>query len=423
MNINLDDWDMLPVQRSLYENDQIDTLVFAGGLGSGKTHVMCRKALKLSAINQGHSGAILCPSYKDFRRDVKPELDDILENRLNLKQGKHWRFHGSFFEYRFVWNKHPLYILSGEQPIAGPNLAYCLINEFSLIQWERVKEMLRRVRVKNAPLKQRILVGTPEDVHGWLEDFIEKKEEENIKKPDAFRLLHSDTMDNIHLDPEYRAHLESMLDDQALKVFAGGQIVKIGGNYFYYAFDRSKNITDKHDYTPGSIVYANLDFNVGRMSATFAHKYGEHTHYFDEAVLTGYSDGTEEMAQHIVERFGSKDVYLTIDASGKSRKTSGYSDVDILLRYFPSAHVRYKKQNPRFRERQLLICGRLHRGLITFHPRMKKTIKDMEKVRQLANFEKDKKNADLTHLSDSVDYLEDFEFSLAPLRRTQTIEL
>lgn len=423
MKIDLDSWGKLPTQGKVYGNDYHDTIMMSGGLGSSKTHTLCRKIIKLSVINKGFSGALLCPSYKDFRRDVKPEFEEILETHLKLKQNKHWRFHGSYHEYTFRWNKKPLYILTAEQPIAGPNLAYCGINEFSLMQFERIKEMLRRVRIKDAPLRQRVLAGTPEDVHAWLEDFIETQEAQVKKDDRAFKLYIADTRENIYLDPGYRAHLESMLDEQALKVFAGGQIVRIGGNYFYYAFDRSKNLSPDNKYDPEKIVYANLDFNVGNMSATFAHKEGEHTRYFNESVLTGFKDGTQEMAEHIRGLYGTKNVYLTIDASAKARKTSGMSDVETLEKFFPKDNIRYQRSNPRFRERQLLVCGRLHKGLITFHPSMKKTIKDMEKVRQLPNFEKDKKNSELTHLSDTVDYLESFEFSIASIRRTKTIEL
>lgn len=421
MDIDLVNWDKLPAQEIFFDDDTSKINMISAGLGSGKTHVLCRKMLKLSALNRGHPGAIMAPTFTDFRRDIKPEMEKILSQELNLRHGVHWWYHGQYNEYRFVWNKYPLYVLSGENSIAGPNLAYCGINEYSLIKWERIQEMLRRVRVKEAPYRQRCMVGTPEDKFAWLEDFVELQKKEEEKKPGSFKLTFADTRENVHVDPEYRAHLEAMLDSQSLRVFASGEIVRIGGNYFYYTFTRERNVTDHWDHDPNLIVYANLDFNVGKMSTTFCHKIGNHSHYFDELYLEGDSD-TQKMGEAIAVRFGTNNIVLTLDASAKNRKTSGMSDVQILQK-LGFKNIRFKRHNPRFRERQLLICGRLERGLILFHPRMKRTIKDMAKVMQLNNFEKDKSNLDLTHFSDTVDYYEDYEYSLNLGRKSRTIEL
>lgn len=415
MEINLDAWEKLPTQKELYDTDHIDTLMMSSGLGAGKTHVLCRKMLKLSALNQGYPGGFLCPSYKDFKRDVKPEFEDILEYKLNLKKNKHWWFHGSDFEYRFIWNKKPLYIFSGEKPIAGPNLAYCGINEFSLIQFERIKEMLRRVRVKGAPFKQRCLVGTPEDIYCWLEDFIELQEAELEKNPNAFKLLQADTRENTFIDDAYRAHLESMLDSQSIKVFASGEIVNLSGKNYYYAFDKDVNIAPV-EYDHNEVIYVGMDFNVGNMAASFSHKRIHNNKYrqefFDELVLRGNSD-TDQLAQAIVTRYNPKMCLINCDASGKSRKTSGKTDVEILKKYFPSENIRYKNANPRHRYRQLLINGMLDKGEIIIDPRCKELNKDMRKVQQkVIDFSKEKKDDKLTHLSDGLDYVIDWEYKM-----------
>ena len=421
MEIRIDDWDKLPAQDEFYSDLKTNTLMFSGGLGSGKTHVLCRKALQLSALNRDYSGAILCPTYKDFRRDVRPEFEKILTD-MGLKESEHYWFNKSYNEYSFVWNKNPLYILSGEQPIAGPNLAYCLINEFSLIQYERIKEMLRRVRVKDAKYKQRCLAGTPEDVHGWVEDFVELQQAQI--DDDMFRIIFSDTRENIHVDEGYRKHLETMLDEQALKVFASGQIVRLGGDYFYYAFNRTNNVVAQ-EYVPENIVYVGLDFNVGKMAASFAHITIEdgkkYVRIFDELLLEGDSD-TNKMCIAIKKRFDIDQVIITCDASGRARKTSGRSDVEIIKSH--GFQVRHRRANPRLRERQLLVNGLMSKGCIVVDPKCKGVIKDFEKVQQnKVDYSKIKDKDDkLTHFSDGIDYLIDWEYSLS-IRRSRTIQL
>ena len=339
----------------------------------------------------------------------------------------HYWFHETHKEFRFVWNKRPLYILTAEKPIAGPNLAYCLINEFSLVPWVRINEMIRRVRVKEAKYKQKCLAGTPEDIHGWLEDFVEQQEARNEKNPNAFKIVYSDTAENTFIDENYRETLEGLLDEQSLKVFASGQIVRLGGEYFYYAFQRKVNVAPNTE-DKSELVHVGLDFNVGKMAATFSHlRYidGKKTLFvFGELLLEGDSD-TLKMGRAIITRFGLGRVIITCDASGKSRKTSGRSDVQTLHSLgFSQEQVRYKAANPRLRERQILVNGLLSHGQIIVDPSCKKTIKDFEKVQQnKVDYSKVKDKDDkLTHLSDGLDYLIDWEFQVN-FRRSKTIQL
>lgn len=436
-------WDKLPAQEECYDDNDTETLFFSGGLGSGKTYYLCRKALKLSVLNKGYSGGLLVPAFSDFKKDIEPTFEDIFES-IGMKENVHYWYHKTDKTYRFLWNPKPLYIFTAEKPIAGPNLAYCLVNEFSLIKYERIKEMLRRVRVKAAPHKQKCLAGTPEDVHGWLEEFVELQEELTKKNDKAFKIVYADTSQNTFLDDSYRAHLEAMLDGQALKVFASGQIVKLHGDYFYYSFDRSKNVDDSIEYNNNQTIYVNMDFNVGRMASSFSHIAQDEFHFFDEIFLKGDSD-TNAMALAVVNKYGHCGEYktreeffgsygenirkklfshlvITCDAAGKSRSTNGMSNVDILEEW--GFFVRYTRSNPRLRDRQIMMNGLLDKGKIKINPRCKVLIKDFNKVQQnQTNFEKIKdSDFNLTHMSDGADYFCHYELNFN-IQRSRTIQL
>lgn len=391
---------------------------------SGKSHGAIRKALQLAALNQGYSGGFLCPSYSDFRKDIKPLFEQILEEDLRFIKNKHWTYHNTHKEYRFCFNQKPLYIFTAEKPIAGPNLAYCLINEFSLIPWDRINEMLRRVRVAGAQYKQKVLVGTPEDVHGWLEEFIERQEAENEKKANNFKIVFSETKENIHIDADYDRQLASMLDSQQLKVFSSGQIVKIGSDYFYYAFTREKNVHEnQHD--PNHLIHVGLDFNVGMMTATLSHiRYdgGEKKLFvFDEIELLGDSN-TYTMRDELLSRYEPEKMLITCDASGRSRSSSALPNIinDVAILREKGLKVRFKTQNVSLRKRQILMNGLLENQRIIVDPKCRRTITDFKSVKQIqATFEKDKKNPKLTHFSDGLDYVCDFEFQL-PTRDNST---
>jgi hypothetical protein len=416
-------YEPLPSQAKVFEDDITETMIHAAGLGSGKTYNLVMKLLRLSRLNKGFAGGLLVPDYSSFKKDVIPTFESIFEAN-KLKRGRHWKYHQTDKRFNFSWTKEPLYVFTAEKEIAGPNLGYGGINEFSLCPWDRINEFTRRIRLLS-PHKQKILAGTPEDKFGWLQDFVNMMEAQAKLNPDAFKIVFGDTTENKHIDPDYYKTLEYLLDERALKVFKEGQIIKLSGNLFYYAFSRAKCVTTeaikRNDFT----IYANMDFNVGRMTTTFAHRNGQYDDFFDEFELLGNAD-TPQAAQEIIKRYGTKNIVITIDASGKNRKTSGASDYQLLIQAgFPKENIRFKSSNPRFRERQLLVNGRLDKGLIRINPKCKTLIKDLEQVEQnKLTFEKIKdKDNKLTHASDTLDYFIDYEYSLYNTRTSSTIQL
>lgn len=418
----------LPTQELVFDDDITENIMHAAGLGSGKTFNLCNKLLKLSVLNKGYDGGVLSPDYPSFKKDIHPTFESIFAaNRL--KKGRHWNYHQTDKFYSFSWTKGKLWVFSAEKEIAGPNLGYGGINEFSLCPWIRVNEFIRRVRM-NAPFKQRVFAGTPEDKYGWLQDYVNMMNNLAEVEPDKFKIVHGDTTENIHIDKDYHKTLEYLLDEQALKVFKQGRIIKLSTDLFYYAFKREHegkpfNVNPAAVHIPSMTVYANMDFNVGRMTTTFAHKNGAYDDFFDEFELRGNSD-TPQAAEEIKKRYGTQNIIITIDASGKNRKTSGASDYQLLVAAgFPKERVRFKSVNPRFRQRQLLVNGRLDKGYIRINPKCKVLIKDMEHVEQnRLTFEKIKdKEGKLTHASDTLDYFEDYEYTLYTGRESSTIIL
>lgn len=395
-------FDANPKQQEFMEDVKSPILMYTSGLGGGKTYGLVNKSLQLSFLNKDTEGGFLCPSYSDYKRDVLPTFEKIFEeNKLTVKINLSDKF------FIFPWTNKKLYVFTGENPIKGPNLGWCCINEFSSIRWERIREMMERVRDKKAKYMQRVFAGTPEDVFGWVPDFVEAQQ-----LAGRINLIKGTTMDNLaHLGEDYIDQLKTTLDPVALKLFLNGEMVRLGTDYFYYAYRPENNDNPDLRWDKDLLVHIGLDFNVSRMAAVCAHKVGDKLHVFDEIYLNGGNSDTNMMADALEARYPKHQVLITCDAAGKARKTSGLSDVDILrARGF---EVRYRSANPRLRKRQLLMNGLLHNGRILIHPTNCKTLKrDLSKVEQhQATFEKVKTNPDMTHASDCLDYLCDFEFA------------
>jgi hypothetical protein len=215
-------------------------------------------------------------------------------------------------------------MFSAENRLVGPNLAYAGINEMSSVPKARFYETIFRVRVKNAPCPQIVLVGTPQDEYQFIEEFVQDQEAQEAKKPGSFKVIYASTTENIHIDEGYADILKSNLDERAQEVFLNGQIVRLGADYFYYAFQPSRDVSETAQYDPNLPIGVGMDFNVGRMSATLWQRHQDRTWCFDEIVILGNSD-TQQMCEALKARFPISKLILYPDASAKARKTSGRS--------------------------------------------------------------------------------------------------
>ncbi len=395
----------IKAQAEAFDDDVSFYNMYQGGYGSGKTAFLVYKTIKLSWLNRNISGGILAPSLPEFKRDFLPMMLEIMMLEI---PGAEYLSSGKFgMHFMFPWSNAPVYVFTAERPIKGPNLGWAVINEYSLMEFDRIKEMIARVRRKNTPVRQICFAGTPEDEYLWLEEFTAKH-----LKTEKLKLRTATSFDNPFNDENYAQDLLDNLDEQAAQVYVYGKAVRLGKDYFFYAYKPSVNDFPVQQID-GKLIHACVDFNVGRMSASFCHIIGEdrtkQAIWFDELKVKGITADTQELGEAIKARYGTENLLITCDASGKARKTSGLSDVKVLEKL--GFKIRYKQANPRIRRSQLIVNGLLAKRKILINPDVCKFLKrDLLKVEQKADFEMDKSNLELTHMSDGMRYLCDWEF-------------
>lgn len=394
----------IPKQAEAF--DDITSLynILLGGYGSGKTALLAYKAVQLSYLNRGVPGGILSPSLPEFKRDFLPLMEEHIGAQI---PGMRYYVQGRYgIHFTFPWTKAPLFVFSAEKAIKGPNLGWVLINEPSLMPWSVIQQMIARRRVP-CPTPQIVFGGTPEDEYDWLDGFIERG-----TKAGNMAVRSITTLENPFNDPSYGKELLANMDEETAQIYVYGKPGRIGKNSFFYAYR-----PDLNDYPieriDGELVHATLDFNVGRMSCGFAHVIGtgerKQIVYFDELVLLNKSSDTEEMGRAILARYNRTDVLVTCDASGKSRKTSGRTDVQILEGM--GLKVRYSNRNPPIRRSQLQCNGLLAKRKILLNPKTCPGLRrDLLRIEQKGDFEMDKSNETLTHMSDGMRYLVYHEF-------------
>lgn len=385
-------------QKVFHEDLTSKYLHLSTGFAGGKTHALCMKMIQLSWLNRPFHGGLMAPSFKDLKRDVIEVMDDILES--NNIRAKH---HKTDHYYQFPWSKGKLFLITAENKLRGPNLAYVGINEATLIEPVRYKEAIGRVRVKGARVPQIASVGTPEGTANYIYETFEEKPMKNS------RIIYGDTRDNIaNIDAGYIESLENSYDKTMLDAYLRGLWVNMNGNQFYYAFT-DKNMDTTIMRNPHEQVHCFLDFNVQYMICTLWHKrttqYGqEQLIGIDEIMIENNAD-TNKMVDRL-KAYGYDPHNTTIypDPAGGSRRTSGKADHQILED--AGYTVIAKRAAPRMRDRQLNVNNLLDKSAIVFNPDKMPTLKrDLEAVEQdPIRLDKIKKNEKLTHASDGLDY-------------------
>ena len=395
-----------PHQKEFHNDLMSRFLHLSTGFGGGKTYALVMKALQLSLYNAPYPGGLVVPDFKEFKKDVLPEMESIFE-----KNNIPYKHHQTDHYFTFPWSKGKLFIVSADKSIRGPNWAYALINEVTLIPLKKYKEVIGRVRVKRAKFPQICSVGTPEGYSSeYYEYFIENPP---VKMVDKLRIIYGRTDDNIdNLHEDYLDNLESAYDRKMIATFRDGLWVNMADNVFYYSYDPRKNHDMKLDRNQFDQYHISMDFNVDPFTATIWGSDGYSVFGVDQINLEG-SEGfrTENMIAALMARgYTPHNSIIYPDPAGTARSTKGLPDVTILRN--AGFEVRVKTVAPRFRTRQLNCNNLLDKSRIKFHPIKCKGIKkDLEAVEQnIVTLEKIKDNPKLTHFSDGMDYMCDIMF-------------
>lgn len=408
--------------QKLFDEDTTSKHLFlSSGFGGGKSHSIVMKSFQLSKLNRGIPGGCVVPSIADFKKDLLPLYEEILdENRIKYK------YHKTDKWFLFPWSSGKMYVATAEKKLRGPNWGWAVINEVTLISQLRYRETLGRVRLPRAKYPQIASGGTPEGKSHWAyEDFVETP----LKNS---RIIYGDTRDNQrNLSEDYIPTLESSYDAVMLDAYLRGLFVNMKGNRFYYAYDPKRNDNKEIVQVPGLEVRVSLDYNVSPMVATLwniipvVSERGKQLVYpngqpilkaraFDQIVIEDGAE-TQKMCRAFAA-YGLDPNTTTIypDPAGRARSTKGPPDNEI-LKAEGWGKIKTRLVAPQFRKRQLAVCNLLMRGLIELNPvKCKALRKDLEAVEQdPATYEKIKDNPKLTHASDGMDYFIDIEFPLS----------
>ncbi len=411
MTFNID-YKMLPYQAQFDRSTKFYDCLF-GGYGSGKTYSLVMKLLKLAAINKGLPGGVLVPTLKMFRRDVLPTLRQILG--------------GAKIPFKYVGSEGVIVIPALQAHIwvfhdqdegestRGPNLAYGAINEVTLVSRPGFDAFLARIRLKNAPMRQIAMSGTPEGFNWTYDMFVAEPREDS----DVF---YGDMRLNTHVAEEYAKMLEGSYDDILVQQYVGGKFINTTAGAALYKFDRKLDVVDGIKFNPKLPVWVSLDFNVSPFAATLWNYYppdkrnrdGVKLKAFDEICIKG--GDTWELMRVLKEKTPkAEQIVIFPDPAGNARKTSAaenITDIEILETEFTD--LRY---NTAVTVRECLLAANAFVGkrqIQIDRKKCKETIKDFEQciLKPGTNNLEKKKYPNRTHWLDGFKNMIEHEYPI-----------
>jgi hypothetical protein len=382
---------------------------FSGGVGSGKSSILCHEAIFLALENEGRTGLIGAPTYGMLRDatlatflevcefgQVKVELNQAqMTAMLPLKQSK--------ILFRSLENPERL---------RGSNLAWFGVDELTYCTEAAWTRLEARLRDPKATMSAGLGVWTPKGFDWVHRRFVSEAVE-------GYGLVEAKPFENKYLldgTPDYYDRLKASYDPLFYRQEVLGEYVNTQAGQVYHAFNRHENVRETEIEADEALLWS-LDFNINPMSSVIGVRRGDEVYIVDEIVQR--TSSTPEVCEELVRRYGARRAGVTVygDASGRQRHTaSSYSDYEVMKRFFErrrSMQVRLvtARSNPPVRDRVNLVNARLEAAdggrRLFISAKCKELIKDLEQVTYKLDqgvIDKDR-DPDRTHVSDALGYL------------------
>lgn len=410
---------------------------FIGGFGSGKTLIICIKAILLSQLHARQSGIIVSPTYRMLQNTVLKTMRDELLIPMGLWQ--HCKWHEQRKTLRLPWGSTIIFA-SADNPemLRGPNLCWALVDEATLVRRFAALYVALNTRLRHPGAA--LLDGVPAyffGCSGTPEGSLDELHHEFYEGPDdpirrrhwasSHHVITTSSLDNPGLHESFIDQLFTTISEDMRAAHIYGRYVDVQQGKAYHQFSRASNVSAAAKYEPTLPLRLAFDFNKDPMMCTvWQIRGGKLMLGIDEIGLK--RSNTPAVCRELIAKYGRGglnhrgDIVIYGDATG-NQATTGMSDFDEIIEYLgqhfgdKAIELRVKSVNPRHDRRLKSVNSKLRnsKGEVTMvmNPCMKRTIRDLQ-FQGMDGNSKDKKQTieeeTLGHASDTLDYIVDYEF-------------
>ena len=321
------------------------------GLGAGKSRAATMRLILLMLEERGINTLYAMPTYDLLRLRAIPGVEEDLQMMgipytLNKAEFSiHIHGFGSMY---FRSYDNPNRLIAFEVAAAVADEIDVLPKEQASLVWRKISERTRQPCKRGNSIAA---VSTPDQgFSGFVYD------RWVVRADESTELIKASTLSNPFLPAGYVDQIRANYDPALAEMYINGEFVSLTTNKVYHYFNRETHHT-KRTIEPGDRLHIGLDFNVGGCCAVVFVIEDGNPIAVDEFV----SHDTRDIINNIRARYGSHDVTIYPDASGRSFRTNASaSDIDILQ----SAGLRVDapSSNPFIRDRINAVNAMLSHG-------------------------------------------------------------
>jgi hypothetical protein len=384
---------------------------FVSGYGGGKTWVgssaICARFWKYPKVNQGY----FAPTYPQIRDIFFPTIEEVahgLSLRVEIMEANKEVHFYSGAQYRGTTICRSL---ERPQSVVGFKIGHGLIDEFDVMEpakamqaWKKVIARLRWAGATNGL----DVTTTPEGFRATHKLFVS----DVAAKPElakSYGMIQASTRQNAKNLPD--GYIQSLIDAypaELIDAYIDGRFCNLTTGTIYRAYNRTRH-ESRETAQPGEPLFTGMDFNVGKMAATFYVQRPNGWHAVAE--LSDIFD-TPAMIETIKQRYAGHKIIVYPDASGGNRKTVDASKSDLALLSQAGFDVRVNAANPLVRDRILSVNKQFEIGRLWVNSRQcPKVAGNLEKQAYDKNGEPDKKSG-FDHQNDATGYPIAYEFPI-----------
>lgn len=355
-------------------------ILFAGGLGSGKTFVGAVWSIVTALKYPKCKGLITANSYKQLNKATLVKIFEICDN-MEIK-------------YKYLQQKGEMTIentlidcvsMENYDDLRGPEYGWAWSDECAFYKEEAFNVLIGRIRDKRGPGQWKGTT-TPNGFNWLYTAFVE----EPFKSQ---RIIKARTLDNIgNLTETYYDVLNAQYDSRLGRQELEGEFVNLNSGKIYHAFDRSLHV--KKVVADHAAIYVGLDFNVHPLCGVFVVQRDGVLQVVDELYLE--NSNTFEAAKEILRSYPFQKIQVVPDDSGSKRKTSAKGTDHEILRRANLDVVKFR--NPDVKDRYNNVNRLFEQNKLIISPKCVKLIADLEKMVH------DNKDKMLSHASDALGY-------------------
>ena len=386
-------------QTDIFTN-QARFRVVVAGRRFGKTFLSTAELIRAALSGDGKNCWYIAPTYKAAKEIAWGMLIEAIPQEYIAKTNE------TALSLHLA-NGSTISLKGAEKPdnLRGRALDFCVLDEFADMRKEAWFEVIR------PSLSDRkgsaIFIGTPKGRNHFYDLWTK-----GVDKDDGWASHQYTTLEGGNVDANEITAAKQDLDERTFEQEYEARFVNYSG-VIYYNFSRELSVIRYHG-EPDRILIG-MDFNLDPMSAVVMTRRGNTLHVFDEIVIFG--SNTDEMADEIRKRFGTKNVTIYPDPACRQRKTSAGGRTDLSILQNAGFEVKVRNSHSAIRDRINAVNSRLRSAdgvrQLFVDPKCKKTIESLERQTYKEGTSQVNKDG-FDHMNDALGYAVDYLF---PIRK------